>query len=79
MKKFRKKNDNFATTIINQKNDKLRMNMVVEEINRLSNMKNDIETYYKSNIDKLIHNHKYIRDFYLKNETNLYFLNLTKK
>jgi len=63
----------------NQKNDKLRMNMVVEEINRLSNMKNDIETYYKSNIDKLIHNHKYIRDFYLKNETNLYFLNLTKK
>ena len=55
------------------------MNMVVEEINRLSNMKNDIETYYKSNIDKLIHNHKYIRDFYLKNETNLYFLNLTKK
>ena len=63
----------------NQKNDKFRMNMVVEEINRLSNMKNDIETYYKSNIDKLIHNHKYIRDFYLKNETNLYFLNLTKK
>jgi hypothetical protein len=54
------------------------MNMVVDEINRLSNMRNDIEKYYKSNIGKLIHNHKYIRDFYLKNETNLYFLNLTK-
>jgi hypothetical protein len=62
----------------NEKNDKIRMNMVVDEILRLSNMRIDIENYYKSNIDKLIHNHKYIKDFYLKNETNLYFLNLTK-
>ena len=63
----------------NEKNDKIRMNMVVDEILRLSNIKNDIVNYYKSNIDKLIHNHNYIKDFYLKNETNLYFLNLTKK
>jgi hypothetical protein len=63
----------------NEKNDKIRMNMVVDEILRLSNIKSDIEIYYKSNIDKLIHNHNYIKDFYLKNETNLYFLNLTKK
>jgi hypothetical protein len=55
------------------------MNMVVDEISRLSTIRNDIQKYYKSNVNKLIHNHKYIRDFYLKNETNLYFLNLTKK
>jgi hypothetical protein len=63
----------------NEKNAVKRMDMVLNEIIRLSSMRDELKKYYELNIDKLIHNHKYVRDFHLKNETNLYFLNLTKK
>lgn len=62
-----------------EKDNVKRMDMVIDEIIRLSSMRNEIENYYKSNISKLIHNHRYIRDFHLKNQTNLYFLGLIKK
>lgn len=62
----------------NEIDDKKRMIMVINEINRLSSMRDAIQKYYESNIQKLIENHKYIRDFYLKNETNNYFYSLTQ-
>ena len=37
----------------NEPNDRKRMSMVIEEISRLSLMRNDIQNYYKSNIMNL--------------------------
>ena len=44
-----------------EKDDVKRFHMIVNEIQRLSNMRDEISTYYKSNIDKIIHNHNFIK------------------
>jgi hypothetical protein len=46
----------------NERDDAKRFHMVVNEIKRLSSMKNEISLYYKNNIDKLIHNHNIIKN-----------------
>jgi hypothetical protein len=53
-----------------------RFHMVVNEINRLSNMKEEISNYYKNNVDKLIHNHNFIKTYPERKIEENYFLNL---
>jgi hypothetical protein len=60
----------------NEIDDVKRFHMVVDEIKRLSSMKEKISTYYKNNIDKLIHNHNFIKTYSEKKVEENYFLNL---
>jgi hypothetical protein len=53
-----------------------RLNLLVSEIKRLSKLKNEIQLYYKSNKDKLIHNHNYIRDHKNKKHMDNFFISL---
>ena len=57
-------------------NDINRLHMVLSEIDRLSKIKNEIKTYYKSNKNKFIKNHNFIKDFYHKGLIFKYFYNL---
>jgi hypothetical protein len=50
--------------------------MVADEVKRLSNMESDIKKYYKSNKSKLVHNHNYVKNFHMKNQTINIFKNL---
>jgi len=57
-------------------NDINRLHMVLSEIDRLSKIKNEIKTYYKSNKNKFIKNHNFIKEFYHKGLIFKYFYNL---
>lgn len=56
--------------------DVKRFHMVVDEIKRLSTMREKISIYYKNNVDKLIHNHNFIKTYSDKKIEENYFLNL---
>jgi len=45
-----------------EKDDAKRFHMIVNEIKRLSNMRDEISIYYKANMDKIIHNHNFIKN-----------------
>ena len=42
--------------------DVKRFHMVVNEIKRLSNMRDEISEFYKNNIDRLISNHNFVKN-----------------
>jgi hypothetical protein len=56
--------------------DVKRFKMILSEIQRLSNMREEISIYYKNNVDKLIHNHNFIKTYSNKKIEETYFLNL---
>jgi hypothetical protein len=60
----------------NEIDDTKRFYMVVNEIKRLSTMREEISIYYKNNIDKLLHNHNFIKEYPEKQIEENYFLNL---
>jgi hypothetical protein len=39
-------------------------------------MREEISTYYKNNIDKILHNHYYVKNYPAKKIDENYFLNL---
>jgi hypothetical protein len=63
----------------NEFDDSKRFHMVVDEIKRLSQMKNEIKIYYENSIDKLIENYKFIENYKDKKTIEDYFISLTKK
>jgi hypothetical protein len=63
----------------NEINDIKRLHMVIDEINRLSKLKNEIKLYYMSNKNKLIKNHNFIKQFYEKKLILNYFINIANK
>lgn len=56
-----------------------RMEMIISEIKRLSLIRNEIQEYYKNNLDKLIENHRIVADFHKKNVDGKFYISLTKK
>jgi hypothetical protein len=56
--------------------DKKRLQMVLDEIVRLSKLKNEIKNYYKNNKDKFIKNYEYVSKYGLSKSTEKYFYNL---
>ena len=56
--------------------DAKRFRMIINEIKRLSTIKEEISIYYKNNIDKLMHNHNFIKEYPKKQIEENYFLNL---
>jgi hypothetical protein len=60
-------------------NDINRLHMVLSEIDRLSKIKNEIKLYYKSNKDKFLRNHNFIKEFYHRGLIFNYFNNISKK
>jgi hypothetical protein len=56
-----------------------RLYKIVEEIKRLSKMKNEIELHYKSNIEKFVHNNNVIKQIANEERTINFFLNLSNK
>jgi hypothetical protein len=62
----------------NEIDDTKRFHMVIDEIQRLSIMREEIAIYYKSNIDKIIHNHNFIKTYPEKEIEESYFYNLIK-
>jgi hypothetical protein len=59
-----------------EKDDVKRFHMVVKEIHRLSNMREEIHNYYKDNIDRILHNYEYVKSYPTKKIDENYFLNL---
>jgi hypothetical protein len=59
-----------------ERDDAKRFHMVVNEIKRLSNMREEISLYYKNNIDKLIHNHNIIKNNQAEQSFKQYILNI---
>ena len=59
-----------------EKDDAKRFHMIVNEIQRLSTMREEISNYYKNNVDKLIDNHNFIKTYSDKKIQENYFLNL---
>jgi hypothetical protein len=59
-----------------EKDEVKRMHMIVNEIKRLSNMREEISLYYKNNIDKLIHNHNIIKNNQAEQSFKEYILNI---
>jgi hypothetical protein len=57
----------------NEIDDVKRFFMVVEEIKRLSNMREQISTYYKNNIDKILHNYYFVKNYPNKKIDEQYF------
>ncbi len=55
-----------------------RFHMVLNEIQRLSNMRDEISKYYKLNIDKIIDNHNFIKTYSEKQIEENYFSNLIR-
>ena len=55
-----------------------RFHMVLDEIIRLSKLEKEIKNYYITNKDRFIKNHEYISTYYLKNQKDKYFYNLSK-
>jgi hypothetical protein len=60
----------------NEIDDIKRFHMVIKEIERISTMKEEISEFYKNNIDRLIHNHNFIKTYSEKKIEENYFLNL---
>ena len=56
-----------------------RLYKIVEEIKRLSKLKNEIELHYKSNTDKFIHNNNLIKEIANEQRTINFFLSLSNK
>jgi hypothetical protein len=56
-----------------------RLYKIVEEIKRLSKMKNEIELHYKSNIEKFVHNNNVIKEIANEQRTIQFFLSLSNK
>ena len=56
-----------------------RLYKIVKEIKRLSNMRNEIDLHYRSNIDKFIHNNNLIKQIADEKRTLNFFLNLSNK
>ena len=72
---------NFFDDLINHSyddeiDDVKRFHMVVNEIKRLSNMRDEISEFYKNNVDRLISNHNFIKTYPEKKVEENYFLNL---
>jgi hypothetical protein len=63
----------------NEIDNSKRLYKIVEEIKRLSKMKNEIELHYKSNIQKFIHNNNLIKQIASEKRTVRFFLNLSNK
>jgi hypothetical protein len=62
-----------------EKNTMKRLQLVVKQVKRLSEKKEEIKNFYKKNVDKLIHNHNYIRDYKNKRQVDNFFLSLCKQ
>jgi len=60
----------------NEIDDVKRFKMVINEINRLSNMREEITNYYKKNIDKILHNHFFVKSHSNNKTDEKYFLKL---
>jgi hypothetical protein len=59
-----------------EKDDPKRFKMVIKEIQRLSNMREDISNYYRKNIDNMIYNHNIIKNNQYKQIFKGYILNI---
>ena len=59
-----------------EKNTMKRLYMIVKEIKRLSEMREEVVNYYQKNINKLIHNNNYIRDYHNNRQVDNFFLSL---
>ena len=53
-----------------------RFHMVLNEIKRLSNMKEEICKYYKNNINRILHNSNYVTNYTKKKIDERYFVKL---
>jgi hypothetical protein len=60
----------------NEKDDSIRFKMVINEIQRLSNMRDNISNYYKKNIDNMTYNHNIIKNNQYKQVFKEYILNI---
>jgi hypothetical protein len=60
----------------NEINDIKRFHMVIDEIKRLSNMREEINIYYKNNINKIICNHNFVKNYPKKKIDEKYFVKL---
>jgi hypothetical protein len=60
-----------------EKDDVKRLEMLVKEIERLSNMHDTISKYYKNNISKILHNHYFVKIYPNKKINENYFLKLS--
>jgi hypothetical protein len=60
-------------------NDISRLHLIISEINRLSKLRNDIKLYYKSNKNKFISNHNFIKEYYHKGFALKYFKDISNK
>jgi hypothetical protein len=61
----------------NEKDDVKRLKMLVKEIERLSSMHDTISKYYKNNINKILHNHYFVKTYPNKKINENYFLKLS--
>jgi hypothetical protein len=59
-----------------EKDDAKRFHMIVNEIQRLSTMREEISNYYKNNVDKLIYNHNFIKNNNYEDVFKQYILNI---
>jgi len=57
----------------NEIDDIKRFHMVIDEIKRLSNMREEINIYYKNNINKIICNHNFVKNYPNKRIEEQYF------
>ncbi len=60
----------------NEIDDAKRFHMIVNEIQRLSNMRDEISKYYKSNMNKILHNHNFIKNNKYDEVFREYILNI---
>jgi hypothetical protein len=60
----------------NEIDDAKRFHMIVNEVKRLSTMRGEISIYYKENVDKLIHNHNFIKNNNFEEKFKEYILNI---
>jgi hypothetical protein len=63
----------------NEINDIKRLHLIISEIDRLSKLKDDIKLYYKSNKNRFISNHNFIKEYYHKGFAIQYFKNISNK
>lgn len=60
----------------NEVDDAKRFHMIVNEVTRLSNMRDEIHTFYINNMDRLIHNHNTINKNNYEDQFREYILNI---
>jgi len=63
----------------NEQDDTKRLNMVIDEIKRLSKIKHEIKKYYIDNKQRVVNNHNFIKNYYHNNFTFQYFTYLANK